>query len=132
MIVEWYPNPKTVEKLLPHKQQQQQYPSPSDLAKAQQRGLTVHEYNKRRVAVTNEFQKYQAAGLHTHMPVVPIQEDKAKEYGTCTVSGVCWDYDLYGDVEWHDPPFILQIRTSTGQFINCTVGYVKPAESLTC
>jgi hypothetical protein len=135
MITQWFPNPQTIKQVFsqPHKQQQQGlYFSSSDHEKASKRSISVEEYKARCALVKQQFDLYLKKGFHTHMPVLPVKEEVAKEHGVCTIIGVCWDYDLYGDAEWHDPPFILQIRSATGSVINCTVGYVKAVEGLTC
>jgi hypothetical protein len=135
MITNWYPNPKTIAKVFTKpavQQQNQPWSAPSDFSKAQKLGLSVLEYRKRCDAVKEQFEIYKRNGFYTHMPVVPVKEEALKEHGQCTVAGVCWDYDLYGDVEWHEPPFILSIRNEQGGVINCTVNYVKATKDLTC
>lgn len=131
MLSEWYPNPKVVKQVFgrvptvhtPNSTWKNSHPSP--LEKANKLGLEVAEYWDRCNKVKKAFADYQLKGLHTGDKVYPHTWDLWVEHGQCEIIGVCWDYDLYGDVEWHDPPFIMQIRNSSGKIINCTVGYVQ-------
>ena len=93
--------------------------------RAAARGITVEEFRERVIIVAK------TAGsclLYKNQKVVPIDPKIRAEHGICTVVNVCRSYDMYGEVEWHNPPFIVMIQSGLkhGQVINCTPGYVEP------
>jgi len=138
MIVNYFPSPKQVvvyqqsQQAAPQHQgvvQQSHYTSREwDRAKA--RGLTITEY-RRRVEIV--FAQLKGEFISAGDTVYPVQTKAFKQYGKCSIRNVCRHYDDYGDVEWNDPPFLLQIVSldHPQETINCSVGYVQKREPIT-
>ena len=94
--------------------------------KAIKMGITVSEYLRRRGIVQREAN---ACKFQHGDTVYPVMAKDFKKYGKCLVVGVVRDIDDYGEVEWHEPPFILSVRPmGTANVINCTANWVQRTE----
>ena len=95
--------------------------------RATKRGLSVEEY-RHRVAVVSKAQ----AGFHHFCTDImwPVKIADAIEHGKVMIRGIVRHYDDYGDVEWHEPPFILSVSPLKEQskIINCTANWVTKTE----
>jgi len=92
--------------------------------KAKKLGLTTEVYQQRMKAVAVASA---ACLFYIGQKVMPVKKEDREEHGVMTVSCVCRSYDQYGDVEWHDPPFILQLESGLqrGKFVNCTANWAE-------
>ena len=92
--------------------------------KASKLGLTVSEYMRRCTVVQMESNrcKWQAGDK-----VYPHSAAEFKKHGVCFVVHVVRNYDDYGTVEWHEPPFIVSVAPAKGgnSTINCTANWVQ-------
>lgn len=90
--------------------------------RAQKLGITKEVYHERQKAVAKASA---VCLLYSGQKVMPVKEADRAEHGVMTVVNVCRSYDLYGDIEWNDPPFILQLESGLkrGHFVNCTANW---------
>jgi hypothetical protein len=99
------------------------YSSANDVqAKAAKLGITVPEYWRRKHVVSTEAGKCQ---FHLGQTVYPSRPKDYIRYGEVKVMAICRDYDFYGDVEWNEPPFILQLVDTRQSVVNCTIGWAS-------
>ena len=91
--------------------------------KAAKLGLSLTEYLRRKDLVQAESN---ACSYQTGDTVYPTLAKELKKYGKCLVRSICRDFDLYGTVEWHEPPFIVQFSPLNDMdvTINCTVNFL--------
>jgi hypothetical protein len=97
--------------------------SSTEEQRAAAKGLSTIEYRERVVAVS----KAQGSCFWYNNQILwPSQVKDAEEHGEVIIRGVCRHYDEYGEIEWHDPPFILAVSPVKNPevVINCTANWV--------
>lgn len=124
LIAEFYPNPKAKP---PH---QYNPPAsigiiPTEFERASKRNLTVEEYRSR-VAIVNRANLL--CGFKVGDEVVPKNENDEAKYGRFIITGIVKHFDDYGDVDWTDPPMILQLEpvNKTIDAMTASIPWVKP------
>lgn len=97
-------------------------PSAFEEARAAKQGLTVEVYRHR---VTEVSRAQAGCQFQIGDTVYPVEQKDLDEYGPCLITGVCRHYHDYGTVDWHEPPFILSIRSKNdaGTILNTTAGW---------
>lgn len=127
MISNYYPSNRTSPFTVYQPSQVTSNYSPTEMARAKARNLDVIEYRRRVALVANEIRDVFLAVGDT---VYPVQSGPAKKYGKCVIHGIVKHYDDYGDVEWNEPPFLLNVVSldKPNETINCSVGYVTKRE----
>lgn len=97
-------------------------PSAFETARAEKMGLTVEVYRHR---VTEVSRAQAGCPFQIGDTVFPVEQKDLDEYGACLITGICRHYNDYGTVDWHEPPFILSIRSKndTGTILNTTAGW---------
>ena len=125
MIVQFFPSEKRKAYKPPVTSTHQHYGTQKSAAeKAEALNITVAEYWKRKNMVIDEVKKLK---YRVGDKVVPVLKKDADKHGEMEVSGICFDYDHYGEVDWNDPPYIISVHKAQGGYtINCTIGWVKP------
>jgi hypothetical protein len=95
--------------------------------RAAKRGLSTDVY-RHRVAQVARAQI--GVKLFLGETAWPVKMADAIEHGKVLIKGIVRHYDDYGDVEWHEPPFILSVSPLKDQtkIINCTSGWVSKEE----
>lgn len=121
MITQWFENPKKPIPVVTD------YKGAYTESKAKARNLSVFEYEKRKTLVEEEVAmiNYKVGDM-----MYPYHEKDYKEHGKVRVSGICGDYDHYGEVPWNaKSPFIVQVASTRvpGTYVNCSSGWVTTA-----
>lgn len=132
MIAEYYQNPNPVVRHVVA------YSGPiySDYEKkkAEERKITPWQWRDR----CDKVRKAYAACKHKVGDVVyPHNEKLLKQYGQMLVQAVCMNYDNYGDTDWNDPPYILQVAPveDLQTSVSCTADFVQkenPVKEVVC
>ena len=125
MLREYYPAPKPVNAHL-YSASAMVY-SDHEKKQAEKLNITPYTYRKR----SNLVREARAGTtLQVGDTVWPHSPELVKKYGKMLVQGICSKYDDYGDVEWNEPPFILQVAPlkDLQSSISCTAGYVQRTE----
>lgn len=108
-------------------------PSAFETARAEKMGLEVPVYRHR---VTEVSRAQTECRFQVGDVLFPVAEADYIQYGPCQVVGVCRHYNDYGTVDWHEPPFILSVRSvaDRNEILNCTANWVqrgKPTYTIT-
>mgnify|MGYP001470795469 CR=1 FL=1 len=124
MIEEFFPSPrkKTVYQYNPPATVSN---IPTEFERASKRKLTVEEY-RNRVAIVNRANLM--CGFKQGDLVSPAREQDEAKYGHFRIVGIVKHFDDYGDVDWSDPPMILQLEPmdGKGEAMTASVPWVKP------
>lgn len=111
MIAEFYPSPKKKPAYQFNPPAVSNLP-PTEFERASKRNLTVEEYRKR-VDVVRKANLL--CGFKVQDLVAPAKEQDEAKYGHFRIIGIVKHFDDYGDVDWTDPPMILQLESIDGK-----------------
>jgi len=126
MISEYYANPKAA-KTFPSPSAFNPFFTPQEYRQAAKFKIAPAEY-KRRCAIVEKAVKdtWHCVGDTGY----PHSMAEFKKLGKVLIVGVCQHYDNYGDVDWNEPPYILQVKSleHPNEYTNCTAGWVVKEE----
>lgn len=127
MIETYYPNPNSKKQVYTAPVVTHPVFTPEEYRKAVARKIAPSTYRDRCAAVETALKNT----WHTVGDVgYPYSYEEFQKMGKIQVVGVCRHYDNYGDVEWNDPPFLLQVRSMDRpeEITNCTPGFIVKQE----
>jgi len=128
MITEYYSNP-SVKKHTPTVSHMHPVYTPDEYRKAAARKISPSVYRERCKAVEEAMKDcWHTVGDTGY----PYSYAEFKKMGKIQIVGVCRHYDNYGDLDWNNPPFLLQVRSleRPEEITNCTPGFIVKTEPL--
>lgn len=127
MIEEYYPNPTSKKQVYNPLADIHPIYTPEEYRKAAARKIPPSVYKERCQVVEDALKDcWHTVGDTGY----PYSYAEYKKMGKIQIVGVCRHYDNYGDVDWNNPPFLLQVRSldRPEEITNCTPGFIVKQE----
>jgi hypothetical protein len=129
MIREFYRNPKTTTYpvAVSGKPTTHQIFTPHEYRQAALKKIAPSEYRRRSKEVE---EAYKSCSLKVGDVGYPHKYSEYQKMGLVRVVAICQNYDAYGEIEWHEPPYIMMVCSvnKPEEVTNCTAGWVVSEE----